>query len=94
MVPAADGFITGVRFYKGAGNTGTHTGTLYSASGSVLATGTFSNETATGWQMLNFSDGRTRDRRDHLYCGLLRAERPLCGRSVVLRHPMVSAPES
>ena len=56
IIPAADGFITGVRFYKGAGNTGTHTGTLYSASGSVLATGTFSNETATGWQMLNFSD--------------------------------------
>ncbi len=56
VVPAADGFITGVRFYKGTGNTGTHTGTLYSASGTVLATGTFSNETATGWQMLNFSD--------------------------------------
>ncbi len=55
IVPAADGYITGVRFYKGPGNTGTHTGTLYSASGSVLATGTFSNETATGWQMLNFA---------------------------------------
>jgi Domain of unknown function (DUF4082)/Bacterial Ig-like domain/Bacterial Ig domain len=55
LVPAADGYITGVRFYKGAGNTGTHTGTLYSGSGSVLATGTFSNETGTGWQMLNFS---------------------------------------
>jgi hypothetical protein len=55
IIPAADGYITGVRFYKGSGNTGIHTGTLYSASGSVLATGTFSNETATGWQMLNFS---------------------------------------
>ena len=41
---------------RATGNTGTHTGTLYSASGTVLATGTFSNETATGWQMLNFSD--------------------------------------
>ena len=56
VIPAADGFITGVRFYKGVGNTGTHTGTFYSASGAVLATGTFTNETATGWQMLNFSD--------------------------------------
>ena len=56
VIAAADGFITGVRFYKGVGNTGTHTGTLYSASGTVLATGTFTNETATGWQMLNFSD--------------------------------------
>jgi N,N-dimethylformamidase beta subunit-like, C-terminal/Domain of unknown function (DUF4082)/Bacterial Ig-like domain/Bacterial Ig domain len=55
VVPTADGYITGVRFYKGTGNIGTHRGTLYSASGSVLATGTFSNETATGWQMLNFS---------------------------------------
>ena len=55
VIPAADGFITGVRFYKGTGNTGTHTGTLYSAPGTVLATGTFTNETATGWQMLNFS---------------------------------------
>jgi hypothetical protein len=56
VVPAADGFITGVRFYKSNANTGTHTGTLYSATGAVLATGTFSNETTNGWQMLNFSD--------------------------------------
>jgi methionine-rich copper-binding protein CopC len=54
LTPAADGFITGVRFYKGAGNTGTHVGRLYSASGAVLATGTFSNETPTGWQTLSF----------------------------------------
>ena len=56
LVPATDGFITGVRFYKSNANTGTHTGTLYSASGAVLATGTFSKETTNGWQMLNFSD--------------------------------------
>ncbi len=55
FTPAADGFITGVRFYKGAGNNGTHTGTLYSSTGSVLATATFTNETGTGWQMVNFS---------------------------------------
>jgi hypothetical protein len=51
----ADGFVTGVRFYKGAGNTGTHTGTLWSASGQRLATGTFVNETAQGWQQLVFA---------------------------------------
>ncbi len=55
IVPKADGFITGVRFYKGQGNTGSHTGTLYSATGTVLATGTFSNELSTGWQILNFA---------------------------------------
>ncbi|HEY9474960.1 MAG TPA: N,N-dimethylformamidase beta subunit family domain-containing protein, partial [Mycobacteriales bacterium] len=50
-----DGWVTGVRFYKGAGNTGTHTGTLWSASGQQLATATFSNETASGWQSVSFS---------------------------------------
>jgi hypothetical protein len=50
-----DGFITGVRFYKGSGNTGTHTGNLWSATGKRLATGTFTNETAGGWQQLTFA---------------------------------------
>ncbi|MEV6343184.1 DUF4082 domain-containing protein [Actinoplanes sp. NPDC051851] len=54
VVPAADGYIKGVRFYKGTGNTGTHKGTLWSADGDQLATGTFSSETATGWQTLTF----------------------------------------
>ncbi|WP_214409858.1 DUF4082 domain-containing protein [Sphaerisporangium fuscum] len=49
------GYITGVKFYKGTGNTGTHTGTLWSADGTALATGTFGSETATGWQTLNFA---------------------------------------
>ncbi len=48
------GVILGVRFYKATANTGTHTGTLYSSAGDVLATGTFTNETASGWQMLMF----------------------------------------
>jgi hypothetical protein len=55
FTPAAAGTITGVRFYKGTGNTGTHTGSLWSATGQLLATGTFSNETATGWQTLTFA---------------------------------------
>ena len=49
------GFITGVRFYKGVNNTGTHIGNLWSSSGSLLATATFSGETATGWQQVTFS---------------------------------------
>lgn len=49
-----NGFVRGVRFYKGVGNTGTHTGSLWSTSGQRLATGTFTNETATGWQTLQF----------------------------------------
>jgi methionine-rich copper-binding protein CopC len=53
--PTADGHISGVKFYKGTQNTGTHTGSLYSATGTVLATGTFSGESASGWQTLTFS---------------------------------------
>jgi hypothetical protein len=49
-----DGVITGVRFYKGAENTGTHTGSLWSNSGQLLATATFTNETDTGWQQVTF----------------------------------------
>lgn len=50
-----DGFITGIRFYKGIGNTGPHVGTLWTASGSQLASATFDAETESGWQQANFS---------------------------------------
>ncbi len=50
-----NGFIAGVRFYKAATNTGTHVGSLWSASGQLLAQATFSNETASGWQQVTFS---------------------------------------
>ena len=50
-----DGFVTGVRFYKGAGNTGTHIGSVWSTGGTRLATATFTGETATGWQQVNFA---------------------------------------
>jgi hypothetical protein len=49
------GFITGIRFYKTAGNAGTHTGELYSNTGTRLAQATFTGETATGWQTVVFS---------------------------------------
>ena len=49
-----DGSVIGVRFYKGGLNTGTHTGTLWSSTGTPLATATFTNETGTGWQQVLF----------------------------------------
>ncbi len=49
------GLVTGVRFYKAATNTGTHVGSLWSANGTQLASGTFANETASGWQTMTFS---------------------------------------
>jgi len=51
---SSSGFVSGVRFYKSAANTGSHTGTLYSSTGSILAAGVFANETSSGWQTLVF----------------------------------------
>ena len=56
----------GVRFYKGAGNTGTHIGTLWTTTGQRLATGTFTNETATGWQTAAVPDAGRGHREHHL----------------------------
>jgi len=47
---SAAGVVTSISFYKGNLNTGTHTGYLRSASGTVLGQVTFSGETASGWQ--------------------------------------------
>ena len=49
------GTITGIRFYKGTGNTGTHVGHLWSSTGTLLATATFTGETGSGWQQVNFA---------------------------------------
>jgi hypothetical protein len=51
----SNGTVSGIRFYKASTNTGTHTGTLWSRTGTKLATITFTNETASGWQKMNFS---------------------------------------
>lgn len=50
-----DGVITGIRYYKATTNTGTHIGNLWTATGQLLGTGTFTNETASGWQQLNLA---------------------------------------
>lgn len=42
--------LRAVRFYKSAGETGSHTATLWSSSGTTLATVAFSGESASGWQ--------------------------------------------
>lgn len=48
------GYVTGVRFYKTTGNTGNHTGLLYTSTGTVLSSVLFTGETATGWQTMSF----------------------------------------
>ena len=52
---ASSGRIIGLRFYKEVDNTGSHIGSLWSSTGTLLATGTFTNETASGWQELDFT---------------------------------------
>ena len=49
------GTITGIRFYKAGANTGTHVGNLWTSNGTQLATATFTNETASGWQQALFA---------------------------------------
>jgi hypothetical protein len=55
FIASAGGTVTGVRFYKGITNTGTHTGSIWSSTGTRLATATFTNETASGWQSVTFA---------------------------------------
>ena len=52
---SVSGSVTGVRFYKAQANTGTHIGSLWTTSGTLLASATFTNETASGWQQVTFS---------------------------------------
>ncbi len=51
----SSGFISGIRFYKAALNTGVHTGELWSSAGTLLATATFTSEGSSGWQQVFFS---------------------------------------
>lgn len=50
-----NGTITGIRFYKAAGNTGTHIGNLWRSDGTLLARGTFTGESGSGWQQMTFT---------------------------------------
>ncbi len=50
-----NGFITGIRYYKGVGTTGTHRGSLWTSTGTLLASAIFINETSSGWQQVLFS---------------------------------------
>ena len=55
FTPQQGGVITGVKFYKGLNNTGTHTGAVWSADSTQLASAVFTDESTTGWQTLTFA---------------------------------------
>jgi hypothetical protein len=44
------GQITAIRYWKASSETGTHIGRIWSSTGQLLASATFTNETASGWQ--------------------------------------------
>ncbi|MER7503227.1 DUF4082 domain-containing protein [Nonomuraea pusilla] len=52
---SSDGLVTGIRFYKGSANTGTHTVLLWTTAGQLLASATSTGETASGWQDVQFA---------------------------------------
>lgn len=49
-----DGKITGYRFFKAPGETGTHTARLYNYQGQQIHSAQFANESASGWQRVSF----------------------------------------
>jgi hypothetical protein len=51
------GTVRGLRFYKATTSTGTRVGSLslWTSTGQLLAQATFTGETASGWQQVNFS---------------------------------------
>jgi hypothetical protein len=53
--PDESGYITALRYFKGSGWTGTRTGHLWSNTGALLATASFSGESASGWQQAALS---------------------------------------
>ena len=57
LTAESDGYITGIRFYRSAANTGATVGDLWSSSGTLLASAPFpvSGEGSSGWQQVNFS---------------------------------------
>ncbi|MFT3678460.1 MAG: DUF4082 domain-containing protein [Chitinophagaceae bacterium] len=50
-----NGIIKAIRYYKGAGTTGTHTGHVWTSGGILLASATFTGESSSGWQEVRLS---------------------------------------
>ena len=50
---SAAGQIVAIRFWKDSNESGTHTGHIWSATGTLLTSVVFTNETASGWQTQN-----------------------------------------
>ena len=93
-VPAAeDGFITALRFYKQANNTGTHVGHLWSGAGAACSPPIpFTNETASGWQSVELPNPVAVTEGHHLHRLVLLARRLLPVRPGLLQRPARQRP--
>ncbi|MBZ9794053.1 DUF4082 domain-containing protein, partial [Rhizobium sp. 3T7] len=49
------GDVTGIKFYRSASDTGQNVVDLWTTAGAKLATATFTNTSASGWQTVNFA---------------------------------------
>ena len=72
-----DGWVTAIRYYKHATNTGTHIGNLWDVNGNNLGSVIFSGESIFRLAGSQPSISCSRNSQHHLYCFLLRI-RPLC----------------
>jgi len=52
---STSGSIVGLRYFKSSRNTGSHVGTLWTNSGQRLAEATFTGESRSGWQTVQFT---------------------------------------
>ena len=81
--PATAGSVVGIRYYKAAANTGTHTGGLWTVHGVRLGEVTFADEESVGWQTATFATpiavqpGTTYVVSYHAPHGALRGRHPL-----------------
>ena len=87
----ADGTITGLRYYKSAQDIGTHTGSLWTSTGTLLANATFTNESARGWQTVTFTQPISGFGRYNL-CRKLPLQRLLRRNPEFLRHQLYERP--
>ena len=82
FTPSQAGSVTAIRFYKGAGNTGTHTGSLWTLDGHPARPRSPSpTRRRPGWQTANLRHAARDDGRPDLRRVLLRPERALLGDS-------------
>ena len=59
--------------FKSVANTGAHVGNLWTANGTLLATATFTSESASGWQQVSFQ--RRFRNREYRLCGVVSRKR-------------------